>query len=239
MRKDIHNSDIPAVCIACEARHRGVCGALSPEQLRKLNKFTSRELVAPGTRLSYENESSERYGNILHGVAKLVKILEDGRQQIVGLHFPPDFLGRPFGPDHGLTVEVASEINICSFPKNILEEMISETPELEHRLHEQALRELDDARNWMLTLGRKNASEKVASFICWIAEHAYPEQEKGDEIAFELPLKRAEMADFLGLTIETVSRQMTKLRQAGIIDLDDRKTVRVLALPKLKKACGR
>jgi CRP/FNR family transcriptional regulator len=81
------------------------------------------------------------------------------------------------------------------------------------------MRELDDARDWMLTLGRKTAYEKVASFLRLIATAYDPERNDLDGVVrFELPLTRHEMADFLGLTTETVSRQMTALRKNGIIE---------------------
>ncbi|MBA4781887.1 MAG: Crp/Fnr family transcriptional regulator [Rhizobiales bacterium] len=239
MRVDIHNSEIPTICRACEARHRGICGALSPEQLVELNRSTRRELIPSGSSIAADDQETTRYANILHGVVKLSKLMGDGRQQIVGLQFAPDFLGRPFRETSNVGVEAATEIQVCSFPKKAIEEMIRKSPELEHRLYEQTLRELDEAREWMLTLGRKTAPEKVASFIHMIAMHSQPEREETDNIAIELPLKRAEIADFLGLTIETVSRQITKLRKAGIIDVLDGRMIRVPSMARLYSACGR
>jgi CRP/FNR family transcriptional regulator len=115
--------------------------------------------------------------------------------------------------------------------------MVRDTPELEHKLHEQTLKELDEARDWMLTLGRKSASEKVASFLYLIATHINPESETGNGsgvVHFDIPLKRSDIADFLGLTIETVSRQITKLRHAGVINLFNNRTVEVPDISKLK-----
>jgi CRP/FNR family transcriptional regulator len=120
----------------------------------------------------------------------------------------------------------------------VLEDLIRESPDLEHKLHEQALKELDDAREWMLTLGRKTAGEKVASFLFLIASNIDPELSDHDgPIQFELPLKRSDIADFLGLTIETVSRQITKLRKAGVIEVENNRTVIVPNLEKLETAC--
>jgi len=146
------------------------------------------------------------------------------------LQFAPDFLGRPFRSESGITADTSTEVNVCSFPKTMLDKMIKETPELEHRLLEQTLKELDEARDWMLTLGRKTASEKVASFLYLIATHINPELEAGTHagpVSFELPLTRSDIADFLGLTIETVSRQMTKLRKDEIILIHNNRHVEV------------
>lgn len=231
-RKDIHNSDIPVLCRACEARHRGVCGALSPSQLVSLNKQSTRKNIEAGSELIGESEKTSSYANIISGVVKLTKMMSDGRQQIVGLQFAPDFLGRPFRIDSAISADAATDVNVCSFPKAAIERMIKEAPELEHRLLEQTLKELDEARDWMLTLGRKTASEKVASFLYLIAAHINPEADP-DSASFELPLTRSDIADFLGLTIETVSRQLTKLRKDGIIIIKNNRHVEIPDLDKL------
>lgn len=239
-RKDIHNSDIPVLCQACEARHKGVCGALAAEQLIDLNKQSVRKRVEPGVELLGETRQTESYANIISGVVKLTKMMADGRQQIVGLQFAPDFLGRPFRSDSAITADAATEVNVCSFPKKMLDRMIKDTPELEHKLLEQTLKELDEARDWMLTLGRKTASEKVASFLYLIATHINPEAgvvEGGTR--FDLPLTRADIADFLGLTIETVSRQLTKLRKDGVILIHNNRHVEVPSLARLAECASR
>ncbi|WP_223475345.1 Crp/Fnr family transcriptional regulator [Oricola indica] len=237
-RKDIHNSDIPAICRACEARHKGICGALTPEQLTKLNKYTKQYSYQSGNELLSAGEDVHRYSNILRGVVKLSKLLADGRQQIVGLQFAPDFMGRPFRDQSNVIADAATDVRVCSFPRSVMEDMIRESPDLEHKLHEQALDELDEARDWMLTLGRKSASEKVASFLFLIASHIDPEIDVHEgSIEFELPLKRSDIADFLGLTIETVSRQITKLRKAGVIQVENNRTVVVPDLERLRSAC--
>lgn len=237
-RKDIHNSDIPVVCRACEARHKGVCGALTPDQLLRLSLHTTRRAVDPGAGLADVGEDTLQYSNILSGVVKLTKLMADGRQQIVSLQFAPDFLGRPFRRKPDVSAEAATAVRICSFPKSVLEEIIRQSPEMEHRLHEQTLRELDCARDWMLTLGRKSASEKVASFLAMIAAHIDPERlDDNEPTSFDLPLKRADIADFLGLTIETVSRQLTRLRKSGIIEIEHNRHIIVRDLDALHAAC--
>lgn len=214
MRLDVHNSEVPRLCLSCEARHRGVCGVLEPSQLARLSRYTIRHEASPRTELLAPGEPVIRYSNILIGVVKLTMALPDGRQQIVGLQFAPDFLGRPFAETSKVRAEAAGFVRLCSFPRKTLEEVMRESPALHQRLHAQALRELDEARGWMLTLGRKTASERVASFLLMVARHADPEEQK--ETAFDIPLGRADIADFLGLTEETVSRQVTSLRKGAL-----------------------
>jgi CRP/FNR family transcriptional regulator len=209
---------------------------LEPSQLVRLSRHTIRYEAPSGTELVAAGEPVTRFSNILTGVVKLTMALSDGRQQIVGLQFAPDFLGRPFAETSEVRAEAAGLVRLCSFPREALEELIGESPELHQRLHEQALRELDEARSWMLTLGRKTASERVASFLLLVARHADPE-ERGTK-AFEVPLSRVDMADFLGLTEETVSRQMTRLRKADIIALETSRTVVVTDYEALKRSAG-
>jgi len=90
----------------------------------------------------------------------------------------------------------------------------------------------------LVTLGRKTAQEKVASFLFLIAMHADPAAEVNGHIGFELPLSRSDIADFLGLTIETVSRQLTKLRQSGTISITNNRSVEVPDLDALQALCG-
>lgn len=236
-RQDIHNSDVPLLCIACEARHKGVCGALTPLQLTELSRHTKRHAIAPGGEMFAAGAGAGRHSNILSGVVKLSKLLPDGRQQIVGLQFAPDFLGRQNGPENTVTAEAATNVRLCSFPQSALEAVVAQSPETGHRLHLQTLRELDEARDWMITLGRKTAAEKLASFICLVASHHNPEKTPGKGVfRFELPLKRADIADFLGLTIETVSRHFTKLRKSGIIFVENNRQITINDMDRLLAA---
>jgi CRP/FNR family transcriptional regulator len=235
-RQDIHNSDIPVVCRACEARHDGVCGVLTPEQLGELNKHSSRHRLDTGAEVIGQGETVVNYSNIIRGVVKLTKVMADGRQQIVGLQFAPDFLGRPFLEESAITAEAATESEVCNFPRQVLDRLVRRTPELEHKLHRQALKELDEARDWMLTLGRKTAQEKVASFLHLIATHVDPENI--ETTVFDLPLSRGDIADFLGLTIETVSRQFTKLRKENVIRIENNRHVSVPDMDRLMRYAG-
>ena len=233
-RLDIHNSDVPVLCRSCEARHMGICGALSSAQLIALSKHTTKHTLAAEQQIAFEGDTTKRFSNIIYGVVKLSRLTADGRQQIVGLQFPPDFIGRPFSKENTVTVEAATNVGLCSFPSHILEKLTSEAPDLQHRLHEQSLKELNQAREWMLALGQKSAAERVASFIYFIALNINPESaQNSNQREFEIPLKRADIADFLGLTIETVSRQLTKLRQAGVLKIDNR-MIEVRDLARLK-----
>ncbi|WP_436282377.1 Crp/Fnr family transcriptional regulator [Rhizobium sp. LjRoot258] len=214
-----------------------MCGALSADELLALSAHTRLVNHEAGDELAGEKMPAESYATVIRGVVKLTKTLEDGRQQIVGLQFAPDLLGRLNADENAVSVEAASDVNLCRIPKVALERMVKTNPALAERLMTQTLRELDEARDWMVTLGRKTAAEKVASFLLLIATHLDPEA-TGDRRQFDLPLSRADIADFLGLTIETVSRQMSKLKADGIIGIVANRHIDVPKLSKLKAFCG-
>jgi CRP/FNR family transcriptional regulator, anaerobic regulatory protein len=215
-----------------------MCGVLSADELTALARHTHKANHAAGDELIGESTKTTSYANVMKGVVKLTKGLEDGRQQVVGLQFAPDFLGRLFTTESAVTAEAASDVELCVVPRIALERMIAETPALGPRLMQQTLRELDDARDWMVTLGRKSASEKVASFLLLVAMHADPEREDDAPTRFELPLTRGDIADFLALTIETVSRQLSKLKADGVIRLEGLRGVEVKSLDRLRGLAG-
>jgi CRP/FNR family transcriptional regulator, anaerobic regulatory protein len=229
--------DLPVFCRVCEARHGGICGALGADQLARLGRGIGRREVAPGTPLVPAHAAVEGYAIIRSGVVKLTKLLSDGRQQIVGLQFAPDFLGRPFSDCSAVGAEAASAVRLCTLPRSTLESMVREFPALQHRLYRQALRELDEARDWMMTLGQKSAGEKVASFLLLLSRHIDP-LTGGHSLRFDIPLTRSNIADFLGLTIETVSRHISSLRKLKVIDVERNRYITIVDLPALLDAAG-
>ncbi|WP_205910242.1 helix-turn-helix domain-containing protein [Rhizobium sp. FKY42] len=236
-RLDIHNSDIPELCKSCEVRHKGMCGALNAMELTFLSKHTRQISQPAGEELVGESTDIDAYDNIIRGVVKLSKTLEDGRQQIVGLQFAPDLVGRLYASESPMTAEAASDVDVCRVPRRILERLIDGNPELRKRLMDQSLRELDEARDWMVTLGRKTAAEKVASLLLLIATHLDPDAE-GEKRVFDLPVSRLDIADYLGLTIETVSRQLSKLKGEKVISITANRHIEVLSFTKLRVRAG-
>lgn len=227
-------------CDACAVRHRALCGALGAEEIKQLNGIARRRMVPEGQVILSDEEEPDYFANVVTGVVKLSKTLTDGRQQIVGLQFPSDFIGRPYQRRSPFFAEAATEVELCCFPKSQFETLMHTYPGIEHRLFEHTLDELDAAREWMLLLGRKSAEEKVASFLLLLARRS---QQVGCEHSssfgfarFELPLTRADMGDYLGLTIETVSRQITRLRTRNIVKLEAKRWITVPDIGKLANA---
>lgn len=178
--------------------------------------------------------------SMVSGVATLTQTLEDGRTQMVGLLLPSDFVGRPGRDRAAYNITAASDVLMCCFRKRPFEEMMLRTPHIGQRLLEMTLDELDSAREWMLLLGRKNAREKIASLLAIIARRdaAMRLCKAAGSLKFELPLTREAMADYLGLTLETVSRQMSALKRDGVIELQGKRQVIVPDFDRLLEEAG-
>lgn len=216
-------------CDTCLVRNRAICASLDSEEIRALNAIGRRTTLRPGEALLWEGDDSVLVANVIEGVLSLSTGTEDGREQIVGVAFPSDFLGRPFGATTSHTVTALTDARVCVFSRGDFDNFAHEHPALEHKLLQRTLTELDRTRRWMLLLGRKNAEEKIASFLLEMSERLVdPGCETPSDTAldqFDLPFSRQQVADILGLTIETVSRQFTRLKKDGVLDLPTRRAV--------------
>lgn len=204
------------------------------EQMKFYRTFQAGQpIVWAGDRLEF-------VGSVVTGIASLSQTMEDGRRQMVGLLFPSDFLGRPGRERVSYDVTAMGEVTLCCFRRKPFEDMMARTPHVAGRLLEMTLDELDAAREWMLILGRKTAREKIASLLTIIArrEAALHLTKAGDGARFELPMTREAMADYLGLTIETVSRQMTALKREGIIQIVGNRGITVPDFDRLAEETG-
>lgn len=231
---------IEARCEACPIRHRAVCAHCESDELEVLDRIKSYRTYAPGEHIAWAGEKMSIVGSVVEGVAMLSRTLPDGRRQMVGLLLPSDFLGRPGRPRSAYDVVAATEVTFCMFQKAEFERLVAKTPRIEHRLLQMTLDELDSAREWMLLLGRKTAREKIASlfFIMARRDAALHHTQPSDGLQFPLYITREAMADYLGLTIETVSRQISALRKAGVVDLHDNRIVRVPDFARLIDESG-
>ncbi len=240
----VHANTRPGLekCDRCLIGHRAVCGVADSETLAELNKLAQPRRYPAGTTIIHAGEPTPFVGNVLTGVVKLTKTLADGRRQIVGLLFASDFVGRAFDGDWPFAAEAATDVALCTFPRPEFEKLLLSAPALEHHLLVAALDELDAARDWMLLLGCKTAEEKVASFLLFIAKrsarHGACLEPQHGQPQFELPISRSDMAAYLGTTVETISRQITRLKTENIIRLTDMHHFIVPDLGRLAAAAG-
>jgi CRP/FNR family transcriptional regulator, anaerobic regulatory protein len=215
-------------CASCVVRNRAICSALDGNELATLSKLGRKQVVSRKQSLLWEGDEAPVVANVIQGVLKLSVSTADGREQIVGVVFPSDFIGRPFGKESPFGVTAMTDAEVCIFTRSAFDSFAREHPDLQHKLLQRTLDELDRARQWMMLLGKKTASERIATLLLEIslrlgANDCSPITPFLDR--FELPMDRQQMGDVLGLTIETVSRQLTKLKEAKVIALPDRRTV--------------
>jgi CRP/FNR family transcriptional regulator len=168
----------------------------------------------PGEALFVEGDDAEGIYEVVRGTVRLYKLLPDGRRQITGFMSAGHLLGLAPEGHYVYSAEAITEVTLRRYKRTAFDRLIDEVPGLARRLLAAASHELSVAQNQMLLLGRKTAVEKVASFILLTAE------QQGDEVEeLDVPMTRNDIADHLGLTIETVSRTFSKLKAEGLIAL--------------------
>jgi CRP/FNR family transcriptional regulator len=203
-------------CQSCSVRDTALCASMNDQELTSLSTLGRRRVVPAGQVVSWAGDASSFCANVVSGALKVTATLADGREQIVGLMFPGDFVGQLFADETSLTVTAIVETDLCSYGRTAFENLLNERPRMERMLLKRTMASLNEARARMLSLGRKNAQERVAGFILDLAERSGTRGADG-LLHVSIPVSRGEMADYLGLTIETVSRQLTRLRTADII----------------------
>ncbi|MEL7255798.1 MAG: Crp/Fnr family transcriptional regulator [Pseudomonadota bacterium] len=231
----------PEPCAHCSIRHSSLCGALSSDEIRDLNAIARRKTLEPGQPHVMEGDKSRDFANVTSGVAKLVRGAEDGRSQIVGLLFPSDFIAGSLGRKDPVaapqSIEAVTKLQLCVFPRIPFEEILHAHPSLEFKLLSRTLDELQIARDWMVLLGRKTAEERVASFFLYVSQKMENLGCRG-QTSFDLPLSRAEIADYIGLTLETVSRQITRLKKDGVVEFEGSKHLVRFDRQELERRAG-
>jgi CRP/FNR family transcriptional regulator, anaerobic regulatory protein len=217
----------PQDCGDCPIRHRAVCSRCEADELSRLEEMKYYRSFQAGQTVIWSGDRMDFVASVVSGIATLTQTMEDGRRQMVGLLLPSDFVGRPGRSSAPYDVTATTDLVMCCFRKKPFEEMMASTPHVAQRLLEMTLDELDAAREWMLLLGRKTAREKIASLLAIIARRdtGLKMRIAKGAISFDLPLTREEMADYLGLTLETVSRQMSALKRDGVIELEDKRRI--------------
>lgn len=219
----------PSNCENCPIRHRAVCSRCEPDELKILDEIKYYRSYEAGQPVVWAGDEMDFVASVVTGIATLSQTMEDGRTQMVGLLLPADFLGRPGRSIAPYDVTANSDLMLCCFRRKPFEKVMAETPHIGQRLLEMTLDELDAAREWMLILGRKTAREKIASLLTIIAqrEAALAQVVPGNGSSFDLPLTRESMADYLGLTLETVSRQISSLKRDKVIELQGKRRIMV------------
>ena len=202
-------------CFSCGARYSSVCAAIEEHDLERLAALAVPMPVPAGRTFITEGDPAEHFFNVTAGTAKLFKLLPDGRRQITGFATIGTFLGLAVSSSYAFSAEAVDDAQVCRFSRPRLRQLIDDFPAMERRLLEVASNELVAAQEQMLLLGRKTARERVASFL--LARETCASPVPAGHI--QLPMARTDIADYLGLTVETISRTLTRLRAERLIDM--------------------
>ncbi len=207
-------------CVDCKVRLISICAALDASELEHLNDLSHQVRFGAKATLFSQEEPADHVFSVTEGTVRLYKLLPDGRRQIVGFAMPGDFLGLALMDRFGVSAEAVDDVTVCRFPRKPFAAFLDEKPHLLRRLHEFAGHELSLAQEQMVLLGRRSADERVAAFL--VGLRARLARIGYRSVTLPLPMSRQDMADFLGLTIETVSRTMTRLaRERAILIVPD------------------
>ena len=214
-------------CHGCPVRDLAVCGVLGNEDLKSFRHLGCSLRLRAGQSLFRQGEPALSVFTVTQGTLKSYRILPDGRRQVTGFHFPGDLVGIALDDDHEVTIEALENATVCAVPVRRFDDFVEDHPPMERELYIAAARELVAAKQQMVLLGWKTAIERVGSFFLALAER------QGTDI-INLPMNRSDIADYLGLTKETVSRILAELKSGRMIRLHAIGRVEILDRARLK-----
>ncbi len=203
-------------CATCPVRDRAACAVLSEAERTTLVTAGHTRDLKRGETLFHAGDEGTACATLVSGVLKISSVSRDGDERILALVHPAGFVGEMFQPFANYDVVALTDARLCTFSQNDMENAISRYPVLAHALLRRSQEDLHTTRQLLELTGKNSASEKVSSLLLALAQAAsespcHPVRE------FELPMTRGEMANMLGLTIETVSRQFSKMEKSGAI----------------------
>ena len=227
-------------CFGCAVRDSSICAVLDSDDLGRFKQSGSTIHRVSGETIFFEGDSAIHVYNLVSGAVRLSKLLPDGRRQVAGFLFPGDFLGITMEDEHAFTAEAIIPSKLCQFSHARFDAFVDTHPHLERRLYTIAAHELVAARQQVVLLGRKTASERVASFLLMLDGGRAPSRgnkvrEEGDII---LPMSRSDIADYLGLRIETISRELSELKATRLIRMTSVQSVRIVDRERLADRAG-
>lgn len=184
-----------------------------------MERLGVRMTFAKGEEIFGQDETADLVHSVVSGAVRTSRLLSDGRRQIGNFYYPGDLVGLETGDMHRFSAEAIIDCTILVVKRASLRQF-SGDGELDRAIWEATRRELERTQEHLLVLGRKTACEKVASFLLDLAQ-------RGAAAIVDLPMGRQDMADYLGLTIETVSRMVTQLQGSQIVEFAGSRHFRV------------
>lgn len=226
-----------AHCFSCAARSSDLCSGVSDGDIDDLVQNSARRTLAAGETLFLDGDPSNAVYNVIDGTMMLTRIGPDGRRQILSFLFTGDFIGFSAQDAYRFNAEAVGPATLCRFDKARLESLFKKHPAMQVRFRAMAAKIIEASLDLIYTLGRRGALERVAAFLLHLDARQNGKGAKtGGPIT--LAMTRTDIADFLGLTLETVSRAFSKLKRDGMIRLVTLHDVAILDRRRLAQAAG-
>ncbi|AFL54841.1 MULTISPECIES: Crp/Fnr family transcriptional regulator [Sinorhizobium] len=188
------------------------------------------ERFEPGEAIFWEGDEATHIFEVEDGMLRALRLLGDGRRIIVGFLRTGDLLGVSLKERYLYTVEAISPVQLRRFPRRRFEDEVARDPRLQEQLFSKLRDEMTAAQDQAVLLSRRSAEEKLANFLLLMKERGNSEH----RAIVDLPMTRLDIANYLGMTIETVSRTITKLANGGIIAAAGRRSIKVLKMEPLR-----
>jgi len=204
----------PSPCETCPVRKASICG-YDGLDLSRFGDMTKRLTKPAKSTIVDQGNQADAVFTAVSGAVLLSKSLPDGRRQVVGIALPGDFIGLSMAEVHGFSATALTQVEYCRIDRARFSEMLDEEPRLVRRLYATSASELTFAQEHMILLGRRSADEKLATFLLNMRERWARIRSASARV--DLPLTRQDIGDYLGLTIETVSRTFSKLAKQKLI----------------------
>lgn len=204
-------------CGHCDLGSLAFCDGFAARTVSSLSRVQCTLRFEPHDTLFREGDEGVAVYSVVSGALKVYKLMPDGRRQITGFFFRGDMFGFCLDGTYAYTAEAITPVGVCRLPMVRLSELAETAPEVQHRIMTRMTAKLAQFHDHVLLLGRKTARERVASFLLTLSDRA---RRRGDPASpLALPMGRSDIADHIGLTVETVSRAMTWFKRQGLIDL--------------------
>ncbi len=226
----------------CDLAREPVFRKLPKESIDALRRICRVRTYRAGQTVIADQDEPGFTGCIAEGILRMQKTLPDGRQHIVGLLVAHDMFGRVLHRRSNFDIEAATDARLCCFDRRALEDLLSRDPALERLFLVNVLDELDAAREWIILLGCRRVSERLAAFLLILCRRSADAERvvsgSNDRIRVHVPIGRADLANYLGTRAETISRAVHALADEGIIAILDPHTFDILDLPGLIARAG-
>ncbi len=223
-------------CSVCKVRTYSFCRCLDDDKLKDFSNVSFEKSFLNKQNIFLQNDQSDYLYNITEGNVKIYQLLDDGRIQIIGFLYPGDFFGSYRNNKYNYCAEAIGDLKTCVFNQKILDKYLDENPILAKELLNKTSFELTLAQDRLTVLGKLNAAERLVKFLLNISEQRNRIGWKNNPIS--LPMTRQDVADYLGITIETVSRELTNLKTSNIIKIITSKQIYLSNTEELKSYTG-